>query len=420
MMESAISVDGVSKRFRVPLDRSVSLQYRFVHPVRTTLRYRSFSALQDMSFDVPQGQFLGITGPNGCGKSTLLKVLARIYEADEGRVVMRGRVSPFLELGVGFKYELSARENIFLGGAVLGRSRNQIARRVEDVLEFAELTGFADQKLKNFSSGMVLRLAFSVSLLADADILLMDEVLAVGDAHFQEKCFDVFAQYKRAGRTVVLVSHDLNSLELYCDRLLLLQEGKLIADGHPSEVTALYRQIVARMSEVEIEKQPSQGGLSPARRWGTRELEVTDVRLIGADGEHRQSFMAGDRVIVEVDYQVNGAVEDFACSIVFNRSDGASIAAAQTKLSVFEAPNGHQGVQGTISFDVTSIPLLDASYVLTVGLYDVHLKHAYDHLEDVLPFRVSDSLGRPGMVDLGGSWRHRANAAVSPRRLMTG
>jgi lipopolysaccharide transport system ATP-binding protein len=420
MSDFVISVDHVSKRFRVPLDRSVSLQYRFVHPIRTTLRYREFSALKDITFDVPPGQFLGITGPNGCGKSTLLKILARIYLADGGRVVTRGRVSPFLELGVGFKYELTARENIFLGGAVLGRSREQIARRVDDVLAFAELSGFADQKLKNFSSGMVLRLAFSVAMLADADILLMDEVLAVGDAHFQEKCFDVFAEYKRANRTVVLVTHDLNALDSYCDRVLLLQDGRLIADGPASEVTAQYRQIVAGMAEGVGAAASAGGHLDPKRRWGSREVEITDVRLIGGAGRPHQSFLAGDPLSVEVDYRINGTVQDFACGLAFNRSDGTSLAGPHTKISLYGQPGTEVGATGTVIYDIASVPLLDASYLLSAAIYDSHLQHPYDHLEDVLSFRVTDPRGRPGMVDLSGVWSHRSDALTPAKRAVVG
>src|ERR1700694_429287 len=175
MSTAAISVQGVSKRFRIPLDHGGTLQYRFSHPLSSS-RHRNLTALDDVSFEVRPGEFIGITGPNGCGKSTLLKTISRIYEPDEGQVTVRGRISPFLELGVGFKYDLTARENVFLGGAVLGLTHRQLQTRVQDVFDFAELTAFADQKLKNFSSGMAVRLAFAVAMLADADILLLCEV----------------------------------------------------------------------------------------------------------------------------------------------------------------------------------------------------------------------------------------------------
>jgi ABC-type polysaccharide/polyol phosphate transport system ATPase subunit len=249
-MSPAITVSHLNKRFRIPLDRSATLKYRFTH-WRSAARYRDFYALQDVSFEVPPGQFLGITGPNGCGKSTLLKILTRIYEPDGGQLAVNGEVASFLELGVGFNPELTARENIFLGGAILGLARAQLVKKVDAILHFADLEEFADLKLKNYSSGMSVRLAFSVAILAKAEILLMDEVLAVGDANFQAKCFDVFARYRREGRTIVLVTHDLTTLENQCERVLLMQHGRIIKDGPPAEVTALYREMTASQAEVE-------------------------------------------------------------------------------------------------------------------------------------------------------------------------
>jgi len=247
---AAISVQNLTKRFRIPLDRSATLKHRVTH-WRSASRYRDFYALDRVSFDVPKGQFLGITGPNGCGKSTLLKILTRIYDPGSGSVSVDGEVSAFLELGVGFNPELTARENIFLGGAILGLSRRQLSERVEPILHFADLQEFSELKIKNYSSGMQVRLAFTVAILARADILLMDEVLAVGDANFQQKCFDVFARFKREGRTIVLVSHDLSTLDRYCDRVLLMEHGRIIADGPAQDVTATYRQMTQSPSEVE-------------------------------------------------------------------------------------------------------------------------------------------------------------------------
>ena len=253
-MTDAIRVEGLSKRFRIPLDRSTTLKYRVTH-WKSSSRYRDFYALRDVSFTVPEGQFIGITGPNGCGKSTLLKLMARIYEPDAGSVSIEGEVSGFLELGVGFNPELNARENIFLGGAVLGLMRSQLTPKVDPILQFAELEQFADLKLKNYSSGMQMRLAFTVAVLAGAEVLLMDEVLAVGDASFQTKCFDVFKRYKRDGRTIVLVSHDTATMEMYCDRMLLMQHGEVIADGVPKDVVKRYREIIDSADAVRAREQ---------------------------------------------------------------------------------------------------------------------------------------------------------------------
>jgi len=247
-VSNAIVVRNVTKKFRVPIDRSMTLKYRLVH-LRRTSRFRELLALRDISFDVRQGEFLGVIGANGSGKSTLLKILAGIYRPTSGRVLVEGAVAQFLELGVGFNPELTARENVFLNGAILGLSRRELSRRMDHILHFAELTEFADQKLKNFSSGMSVRLAFTVAIQGDSSVLLMDEVLAVGDARFQAKCFDVFAGYKQQGKTVVLVTHDLGAVDLYCDRALLLEKGELRYAGKARDVTNVYRSTVANADE---------------------------------------------------------------------------------------------------------------------------------------------------------------------------
>ena len=243
-MSTAIAVHNLSKLFRVPMDRSTTLKYRVTH-LRGTSRYRELWALRDISFDIKQGEFCGVIGGNGSGKSTLLKILAGIYRAASGQILVDGEVAQFLELGVGFNPELTARENVFLNGAILGLSRRELSSRMHDIFQFAELTDFVDQKLKNFSSGMSVRLAFTVAIQGDADILLMDEVLAVGDARFQAKCFDVFAGYRKQGKTVVLVTHDLGAVDTYCDRALLLEDGNLRAVGSARDVTNIYRSSIA-------------------------------------------------------------------------------------------------------------------------------------------------------------------------------
>jgi ABC-type polysaccharide/polyol phosphate transport system ATPase subunit len=237
----AVVVRDLTKKFRVPIDRSTTLKYRIAH-FKSASRYRDLMALRNVSFDLGEGEFLGVIGANGSGKSTLLKILARIYRPTSGEVQWTGSVSPFLELGVGFNPELTARENVFVNGAILGISHRELAKRMDGILGFAELTEFGDQKLKNYSSGMQMRLAFTVAIQAEAaSILLMDEVLAVGDARFQAKCFDVFTQYRRAGKTVVLVTHDLAAVDFHCDRALLLDHGELVMDGRAADVTALYK-----------------------------------------------------------------------------------------------------------------------------------------------------------------------------------
>ena len=215
-----IEVRDVEKTFRVPEHRVDSLKERAVHPFRRTT-FREQHVLQGVSFDVHRGEFFGIVGRNGSGKSTLLKIMASIYRADRGRIRMAGRLAPFIELGVGFNMEMTSRENVVLNGVMMGLGRREAQRRLDAVLDFAELAEFSDLKLKNYSSGMLVRLAFAVMVEADADIMLVDEVLAVGDASFAQKCLDVFHEKRRAGRTLVLVTHDMAAVEELCDRAML-------------------------------------------------------------------------------------------------------------------------------------------------------------------------------------------------------
>src|SRR5215211_274869 len=235
----AVVADTVSKAFRLPHEQVSTLKERALHPLRRST-YERFDALKDVSFAVARGEFFGIVGRNGSGKSTLLKCLAGIYRADSGSIYVDGRVSTFIELGVGFNSDLAARDNVLINGVMLGLSPREALARYDSVLEFAELREFEDLKLKNYSSGMQVRLAFSVMIQVDADVLLIDEVLAVGDAAFQQKCFDVFNRLRDEGRTILFVTHDMGSVRRFCHRAMLLDRGEVRMIGDPVEVGSAY------------------------------------------------------------------------------------------------------------------------------------------------------------------------------------
>jgi ABC-type polysaccharide/polyol phosphate transport system ATPase subunit len=237
----AVVVDDVSKRFRLPTERMHTLKERALHPLRSR-RFEVLHALRDVSVEVRPGEFFGIVGRNGSGKSTLLKCLAGIYRVDGGRILLRGRLAPFIELGVGFNPELTARDNVLINGVMLGLTPAEARRRYDAVIEFAELERFQDMKLKNYSSGMQVRLAFAVMAQVDADILLIDEVLAVGDAAFQQKCHEALSAMRREGRTILFVTHDMHTVEGACDRAMLLEEGRCVAIDDPSTVARLYNE----------------------------------------------------------------------------------------------------------------------------------------------------------------------------------
>jgi ABC-2 type transport system ATP-binding protein len=240
-MAAAIEATRVSKSFRIPHEQRTHFKEYFMHPLRRTT-YERNDALKDVSFSVDAGEFFGIFGPNGSGKSTLLRILAGIYVPDSGRVRVNGLLSPFIELGVGFNPELNARDNIRINATLSGLTSRELDKKFDRILEFSELERFVDQKLKNYSSGMLVRLAYSIAIQIPFDVLLLDEVLAVGDESFQQKCFATFDRFREEGKTVVLVTHALNLLSRFCDRVLLIEHGVVRATGSADDVIDVYRE----------------------------------------------------------------------------------------------------------------------------------------------------------------------------------
>ncbi|MBO0731271.1 MAG: ABC transporter ATP-binding protein [Acidimicrobiaceae bacterium] len=396
-MSAAIEVENLQKRFRIPLDRSTTFKYRMSHP-RSTSRHRDLMALDGVSFEVPEGEFLGIIGANGSGKSTLLKILSRIYRPTSGEVRIHGRASPFLELGVGFNPELTARENVLVNGAILGLSRGELERRMDSILAFAELEEFADQKLKNYSSGMQVRLAFTVAIQADAGILLMDEVLAVGDQRFQAKCFDVFARYRRQGKTVVLVTHDLGAADLHCDRAILLDHGRLVAEGPSSQVTAHYRRMVGEQQDTDEAAQEE------GDRWGNGAVRFLSVRLRGEDGSEHRSFNTDETMVLAFELEAQQRVDDLVVGIALHRADGAIVGGTNTLIAQQLLPTLAAGERLSLEYRMETLPLLSGSYRLTVAAHPAVHTVTYDHLEQAFDFAVTDTRGRAGIFELGGAW----------------
>lgn len=273
----ALIIDSVSKTFRVPKNRVTTLKERALHPLRRTV-YSELRAVQDVSLEVFNGEFFGIVGRNGSGKSTLLKCIAGIYRVDRGRIVVAGTLSPFIELGVGFNPDLNARDNVIINAMMLGLSRREALRRFDRIVDFAELHDFMDMRLKNYSSGMMVRLAFATAIQVEADILLIDEVLAVGDAAFQQKCFDQFFQFKREGKTIVFVTHDMHAVERFCDRAMLIDKGRLLQIGDPHTIARAYHKI--------------NFGHLPHTPPAVEALEISTTKILGAWFENS----SGERV----------------------------------------------------------------------------------------------------------------------------
>jgi ABC-type polysaccharide/polyol phosphate transport system ATPase subunit len=302
--EPAIVVDGVGKTFRLPQQQYSTLKERVLHPLRSQT-FDELRALQDVSVSIGKGEFFGIVGRNGSGKSTLLKCLAGIYDLDRGAIAINGRLSPFIELGVGFNPDLTARDNVIINAIMLGMSRKQARARFDAVVEFAELEDFLDLKLKNYSSGMNVRLAFATAIQVDAEMLLVDEVLAVGDAAFQQKCFEEFQRMKDAGRTIVFVTHDMAAVERFCDRAMLLEKGRVVDIGDPLAISRAYNELnFGRVAAVVEDEQE-------AGRYGDRRVaEVSRSWFENVNGEPIVTLAQGQRLRVRFEVVVHEQLVD--------------------------------------------------------------------------------------------------------------
>jgi ABC-type polysaccharide/polyol phosphate transport system ATPase subunit len=314
----AVVVDDVSKSFRLPHERVHTLKERVLHPLRRS-GHDTLRALREVSFVVERGEFFGIVGRNGSGKSTLLKCLAGIYATDRGQIYVNGRLSTFIELGVGFNPDLPARDNVMINATMLGLSPREARRRFDAVIDFAELREFTDLKLKNYSSGMMVRLAFSVMIQVDAEILLIDEVLAVGDASFQQKCFEEFERIRRSNSTVLFVTHDMGSVQRFCDRALLLENGKVVDLGDPEHVGNRYLELnfsqearaaeadaaVAEQPEPEVVEEPEE-----QLRYGDGRAQILEAWFEDADGRRTEVLAHGKPATFAARLRFNEDIDD--------------------------------------------------------------------------------------------------------------
>jgi ABC-type polysaccharide/polyol phosphate transport system ATPase subunit len=389
---AAVTVEGVSKKYRLYDERNQSLKAAVMRGTRA--RYTEFWALRDVSFEIAEGSTFGLIGENGSGKSTLLKCLANILRPDEGRISVSGRMSALLELGAGFHPELSGRENVYLNGAILGLSRRQIKERFDHIIGFAGLEQFVDTPVKNYSSGMYVRLGFSVAINVDPEILLIDEVLAVGDAEFQQKCAEKFAELRERGTTIVIVSHALESIRNFCDSAALLAHGRLHAVGPAAQVIDEY------LDGVHIDRTDDGDG----SRWGSGEARIDRIELLGADGQPTREVRTGDRVTFRVHYNAREPIERPVFGLGVHRVDGVHITGPNTRDADL-VPEKIDG-PGHVDLHVDRLLLLPGTYDMSASLYDFTISHPYDVRVRGLRFDVQHGQPREehGIVSLGGSW----------------
>lgn len=383
-----ISVSKVYKSFKLPHEKNTSLKGALVN-IGKKRGFEKQHVLNNISFEVEKGEFFGIVGRNGSGKSTLLKLLAGIYAADEGAIQVNGTLTPFIELGVGFNHELTGRENVFLNGALLGFNRKEMEEMYEDIVKFAELERFMDQKLKNYSSGMQVRLAFSIAIRAKSDILLVDEVLAVGDSSFQKKCFETFIDLKKQGRTIVFITHDMASVERFCDRVMVVHNSKSMGIFSPSDAAVEYDKLNLPPQKRQKEK----------NRWGSGKVKFKKVSFEHSTGDDKDKpvYKTGGKFGVKID--LNKTVkEPVVLGLGIEDVFGVTVAGPNSREVKIVDTN-------TIDYEISKLPLLPGDYKLTVALFDEEIVEEYDHLEKAYTFTVvADRHHLYGKVDLFGKW----------------
>lgn len=399
----AVKVENVSKTFRLPHEKNNSIKSAVINFSKRKKSYDVQKVLTDISFEIKKGEFFGIVGRNGSGKSTLLKMLAGIYMPDTGNIEVKGKLTPFIELGVGFNPELTGRENVYLNGALLGFSRKEMNLMYDDIVKFAEIEKFMDQRLKNYSSGMQVRLAFSIAIRAESDILLIDEVLAVGDTAFQRKCFEHFIKLKKDKRTVVLVTHDMSAVERFCDRAMVIDKSEFKGIFSPRDAGVFYEKINQKIESdstdgrAEVTETDEQKG-----RWGTGKVSVKDVAIVQNSRRLSKNIIVenGKELTVSIKLKsVSAASEKIVVGLAFYDQFGVNMAGPNTVGLGFTGND-------EIILDVKSLSFNPGEYYMTVVVFDNDLLNEYDHIEKVLNFTVTaDTHQLHGKVNLFGTWK---------------
>jgi ABC-type polysaccharide/polyol phosphate transport system ATPase subunit len=396
---TSVTVTDVSKRFRLYHERNQSLKASLMRGRRA--RYEEFWALQNVSLEVDEGETFGLIGENGSGKSTLLKIIARILRPDHGSVAVVGKMSALLELGAGFHPELSGRENVYLNGSILGLSKAELNRRFDDIVEFAGLERFIDTPVKNYSSGMYVRLGFSVAINVQPDVLLVDEVLAVGDEQFQRRCGEKFAELRHQGKTVVIVSHAMESVRTLCDRVAWLEHGHLQDIGPPSAIIDRYVGLAHEDREVDEAGQT---------RWGSGEARIERVELLDGSGAPASRVRTGDTVTVRFHYRANEAIPKAVFGMAIHTVDGQHVTGPNTRDGNC-VPDQIEG-EGHVDLQIPRLLLLPGTYDVTASIYDYSCLHPFDYRQGALRFDVDRSTPAEshGVVSLDGRWRIQPRA----------
>lgn len=400
-MEQAIVVQNVSKEFRLYHEKHSSLKERFIHLGRTP--YEDFSALKDVSLDIEAGTTVGLMGHNGSGKSTLLKCIAGIIQPSTGEIRSRGRVAALLELGAGFHPDLTGRENVFLNASLLGLSNRYVEKKFDEIVAFSELEAFIDNQVKFYSSGMYVRLGFAVAVNMDPDILLVDEVLAVGDELFQRKCMERVRQFQREGRTIVVVSHSVDQIRQICDRAAVLDRGVLVANGEPQEAVRAFREHLyanygvdePSLADPDVPETPEEAKTQADKR--NFLLKLTDVQLVHGGQPQRDYLLPEDGLEVRCAFDVAKALTEAVFGLAIYAMDGRLVFGTNTDFMGVELTDIKPGT-GTFSFHLERLALLDGEYFITIGVHNKDGGVVYDWHEQEYHFTVSNTSRTVGLV----------------------
>ena len=413
-MATAVEFSHVSKFFRLERDKPRAFQDLFISLAqrRKNRKAKEFWALRDVSFGVQKGETLGIIGSNGSGKSTTLKLISRIISPTAGTVRVNGRVTALLELGAGFHPELSGRDNIFMNGTLMGLSRKEIEYKIDSIIEFAELEDFIDVPVKNYSSGMYARLGFSVSVHLDPDILLIDEVLSVGDQSFQQKCNERMLNLRKKGVTILLVSHDIDAIWRLCSRAVWLDHGAMKLEGAASKVTDSYFKYVLEQSAKN-----EQNEAWAENRMGSGEAYITDVEFLGEEMLPRHVFLTNEALIIRIHYETRERVERPMFGLALHQaSSGINLAGPNSRFGDCDIP-AIDG-KGYLDYHIRQLPLLPGDYVIDASIYDWQDTHRYDYWHQCARFTVvpGGTRERYGVMALEGEWQHVQQSPVSDDR----
>lgn len=417
--EYLLDIVGVSKSFRRHSVRAKGyttlksfLLDCFSRSRAAQTRYTA--AIKDITLRIPRGSSVGIIGRNGSGKSTLLKLISGIYKPDSGQIARRGRVAALIELGAGFHPDFSGRENLYLAGMLHGLSRAEIDARFDQIVQFAELADVIDDPVRTYSSGMFMRLGFSLAVHTDPDLLLVDEVLAVGDAAFVNKCKERISELRRAGKTLLMVTHDLEAVERWCDEALWLHAGEVRDRGDPRRVVDHYLQFIEKGEELKMLADKEAQAAAPAqhssaqpatfqqRRWGSREIEIVAVNILGSQGEEKLVFHPDDGARIEFDYLLHEAVDKVVFGVAINRADGLHVHGSNTEIERITLPDLRK--QGKVVYEIKRLGLLEGAYSVDVASHRPD-GYPFDYHQHALEFKVRSNQKQVGVFVPEHNWR---------------